>query len=65
MPRVDVTKNYERHRQLPPSRCAKGSFRTIARGKVKIVICCPRGKWRRERCAVGTRAQSILKPRRR
>lgn len=64
MPRVDVTKNYERHRQFPPSRCAKGSFRTITRGKVKLVVCCPRGKWRRGRCTVGTRAQSILKPRR-
>lgn len=63
MPR-DVTKNFVRERQFPPAKCAKGSFRTIRSGKVKIVICCPKGKWRRGRCAVGTRAQSILRPRR-
>lgn len=39
MPR-EVTKNYTRERQLPPSRCAKDSFRTITRGKIKLVICC-------------------------
>lgn len=63
MPRVDITKNFRRERQFAPSKCAKGSLRTITRGKVKIVICCPKGKWRRGRCRVGTRAQSILKPR--
>jgi len=63
--RVDVTKNYVRRRQFPSSKCAKGSFRTIERGDTKIVVCCPKGSWdkRTKRCRVGTRAQSILKPR--
>lgn len=63
MPR-ETTKHFIRKRQFPPSRCAKGSFRTITRGKVKLVICCPKGRWRRGRCSVGTRAQSILRSRR-
>jgi len=63
MLRRDVTRNFIRERQFPPSRCDRRSFRTIKRGKVKIVICCPKGQWRRGRCKVGTRAQSILKPR--
>lgn len=63
MPRVDVTKNFRRERQFSPKLCARGSFRTITRGKIKLVICCPKGKYRRGRCSVGTRAQSILKPR--
>lgn len=64
MPRRDVTKNFIRERQFSPSRCAKGSFRTIKRGKLRLVICCPKRKWNRrtQRCKVGTMAQSILKP---
>jgi hypothetical protein len=63
--RVDVTRNYVRKRQFSPKKCAAGSFRTIERGDTKIVVCCPKGEWdkRRQRCRVGTRAQSILKPR--
>ncbi len=66
MPRRDVTKNFIRKRQFSPKKCARGSFRMkeIGGGK-KLVICCPKGKWnrRRQRCKVGTRAQSILTPR--
>ena len=62
---IDRTANFTRHRQREPRTCAKGSFRTIKRGKTRIVVCCPRGKWskRSRRCRVGMRAQSILKPR--
>lgn len=65
MPRRDVTKHFVRNRQFAPKLCAKGSFRMIKRGKLRLVICCPKGKWnkRTARCKVGTRAQSILKPR--
>lgn len=61
----DITKNFVRERKLSPKSCAKGSFRTITRGKVKLVVCCPKGKWNRrtQRCRVGTRAQSILRRR--
>lgn len=65
MPRVDITKNFVRHRQMPPEACAAGSFRTIKRGKVSIVVCCPKGQYKRGKCRVGMRAQSILKPRKR
>lgn len=54
---------YCRERLNPPSRCAKSSFRTksLVRGR-KLVICCPKGKWRARRCTVGTIAQSLLRP---
>lgn len=53
--RVDRT----RRRLLSPKECAKESFRTVKRGGRTITVCCPRGKFRRGRCRVGTRAQSI------
>lgn len=69
MPGPDVTKNYVRERQISPTACAPGSFRTITRGKgkkkIKLVVCCPRGKQAKGRCKVGMVAQSILKPRKR
>lgn len=62
---VEYGAKYIRKRQRSPKSCAPGSFRTIKRGKNRIVICCPRGHWnrKRQRCRVGTRAQSILKAR--
>ena len=61
MPRRDVTKNFVRNRQFSPKACAKGSFRTITRGKLKLVICCPKGKWdkRSQRCRVPRRASTL------
>ena len=41
-------------------KCARGSFRTIRRGKKRIVICCPKGKFKDGRCTVGTKAQSTF-----
>lgn len=40
------------------------SFRWIKRGRTKILIGCPRGKWnvKSERCRVGTRAYETLTP---
>lgn len=65
MPQRDVTKNFIRERQMAPSRCARGSFRmkSIGRHGRKIVVCCPKGHFRRGRCSVGVRAQSLLTPR--
>jgi len=56
------------HKRLAsPSKFARGSFRTIRlpRGR-RLVIGCPKGHWdaRAKRCRVGTRAQSILRPKR-
>lgn len=47
-----------------PSKFAKGSIRTIKRGKKEIRIGCPKGKYSQKtrRCKVGTRAVSILSP---
>lgn len=43
--------------------CDPRSLRTVKSGKAKILVCCPKGKWSRSRCKVGTRAVSIDKPR--
>lgn len=36
------------------------SFRWKRSGHVMVLVGCPRGKWKRGRCAVGTRAQKVL-----
>ena len=64
-----------RDRKMDPAKCAKGSFRTIVRGKTHIVICCPKGKFnpkKRKRlksgrrvtgaCTVSMKTQSIVRP---
>lgn len=40
------------------------SFRWITRGKTRLLIACPKGKWkpRAKRCKVGTRAYAVLTP---
>lgn len=55
---------YCRARKASPAKFAKRSLRTTKRGKVRIVIGCPKGKWdkRKKRCKVGTRVQTILYP---
>ena len=50
----------KRKRLFSPKKCARGSFRTVKHGKKWIVICCPKGKFKRGRCAVGPRAQSMF-----
>jgi hypothetical protein len=62
---LEVGKNYVRKRLRSPRSCSPGSFRTVKRGRTRIVVCCPRGKWNRRsrRCRVGTMAQSILRKR--
>jgi len=69
MPRVDITKNQIRRRQMDPSKCAAGSFRVKHVGKrgTQLVVCCPKGHWskRAKRCKVGMKVQSIRKRRRR
>lgn len=62
---IERTKNYVRKRLRSPRSCAPGSFRTVKRGRVRLVICCPKGRYniKSKRCLVGTMAQSILKKR--
>lgn len=64
--KVDVTENYRRYRQFAPGRCDKKSFRTMTvNHDTKMVVCCPKGKFKRGRCKVGLRVQSKLKRRKR
>lgn len=61
-----VTDKYVRERLEHPSKFAKGSFRTIpvkGRRDIKIITACPKGKYARGRCRVGTHAQAILRKR--
>lgn len=46
---------------LPISRCARTSIRTkIISTNKRVLICCPKGKFKNGRCRVGTRATKIL-----
>ena len=45
-PRADVGGNYLRYRQLEPTRCVRGSLRTVTLSiakHIKAVVCCPKG----------------------
>lgn len=55
---------YCRKRLVDPRMFDKASFRTIPLGKEgkKGIIGCPKGYWKRSRCKIGTRLQSILYP---
>lgn len=42
---VDAKGNYLRFRQITPSKCARGSFRTVALSiakHIKAIVCCPK-----------------------
>lgn len=50
----------ERAAEYPARKCAPRSFRVkILSEDTRIVHCCPRGKFKRGRCRVGTRATKI------
>jgi len=71
---IECGKTVCRERQVPPSRCARGTFHTISakgKSKTKIIVCCPKGsKLKGGRGCVVTRterktgmlAQSLLRP---
>lgn len=63
-PATESRAQYCRERQLSPRMFAKRSFRTIALGASgkKGVIGCPEGEYKRGKCGVGTRLQTILHP---
>lgn len=62
--RLDVTRNFKRERRYAPSACAKGSFRAKkTKNGTLLTFCCPRQKWKRGRCAVGMKLQSVGRPR--
>jgi len=62
-PKKKRTKFKHKHIRSASS-MAKGSIRTVKRGKVQVRVGCPKGAFSRrtKKCAVGTRAVSILKP---
>lgn len=69
---VEFKGNFCRRRVADPAEFAKGSLRTVTRGKTRIIIGCPKGAWDPRgrvagakfpgRCRVGTKAQAILTP---
>jgi hypothetical protein len=64
-PKIDCSRSYCRERLAPPAKFDPRSFRTktLAGGR-KLVVGCPKGKWnaKARTCAVGVRAQSLLRP---
>lgn len=48
----------------PKKRFAPASFRWVPSGKSRVLVGCPRGKWkpRKQRCKVGTQAYKVLTP---
>lgn len=62
---IEITSKSIRVRLRAPKSCAKGSFRTIKRAGVRIVVCCPKDHWKHGRCRVGMKAQSKITPRKR
>ena len=61
--RASKSKYKTKHIQAA-SKFAKGSIRTVKRGKVRVRVGCPKGRYakRSGKCKVGTRAVSILTP---
>jgi len=60
--RLDIKKTTCRKRVADPKKFDKRSFRTKKVSKrTSIVIGCPRRKFKKGRCSVGTKAQSIIK----
>jgi hypothetical protein len=44
-----------------PKWCDPKSIRTVKSGKARVLICCPRKKWKKGRCRVGTKEIEIRK----
>lgn len=59
-----MTRLFCERKAAPRSAFDPRSFRWVKRGKAKILVGCPRGKWdpKAERCKVGTRAYAVLSP---
>jgi hypothetical protein len=46
----------------PKSAFDKRSFRWKKSGRAWVLVGCPKGRWRKNRCAVGTKAHKVLAP---
>jgi hypothetical protein len=42
-----------------PKWCDRKSIRTVKSGKARVLVCCPKKKWKAGRCTVGTRAIDV------
>ena len=63
---MPIGRLFRRERIVAPSACDPGGFRTIVRGKHRIVVCCPKGQYdkRHRICRAGMRAQAVEHPKR-
>lgn len=65
--KVDVTKNFFRFRQFPPTKCGLMRMKSLSGHGIpkgtKAVACCPKGKSSGDHCKAGMKFQSILVPR--
>lgn len=55
---------FARERLESPKKFDPRSFRTLARGKARVVVGCPKGHWdpKTSRCKTSMKAQAILRP---
>lgn len=61
---VEITKKYIRKRRFSPRKCSPKSFRVkTVSPRTKLVVCCLKGHYKKGRCQIGTRVQSILRKR--
>lgn len=60
---MPIPKGYKHKKLGKSSSCAAGSFRRVRSGKALVTVCCPKGKWKGERCRVGMKAIGLDKPR--
>jgi hypothetical protein len=62
--KIRKTKHFIRKRLESPKKFDPRSFRTVRpRKDIRVVVGCPRGKFKEGRCRVGLRGQAILKRR--
>ena len=58
---MPVPKGYkEKPAGFPMTQCAPGSIRVkVVNKKTRVIVCCPKGKFKNGSCKVGTRATRI------
>lgn len=58
---MPVPKGYrEKGAGYPARKCASKSFRIkILNGKTRLIVCCPRGSWKRGHCKTGMKATKV------
>jgi hypothetical protein len=49
--------------RIHPLKCHRDSFRTVLKGKTKLIVCCPKKNWKSGRCTVAMKVERIFKRR--